>query len=240
MNLLNGLRLHCAFMGKGCSTIWRLDAYLTHRSACEFNPDIPRPCAGDCGAKLGRSEGESHNCIGWLKKQSRKEDWEGDSRVLMSNKTKVKELDSIIRRLQQKLESSKSRVTELESIIQALQREGLKMEPRTPSRNDVHTELKFEELKLPYPLRGHSAVYDGQDSIYIIGTDQGKVLRFSLGTGLVEEYGDFVTITNGGAALSTDGEILYFGGQDGSRRQNRNVYSSSVATKYYRIVCQTE
>ena len=80
-------------------------------------------------------------------------------------------------------------------------------------------ELIRTRSRLPTPTHSHSTLYDGDDTIYVIGgkTDnsggfQDKVIRYSLESGTVEVVGTFVNISSGSAVLA-DGDILYFGGQ---------------------------
>lgn len=82
----------------------------------------------------------------------------------------------------------------------------------------------------------HSAVYDGLDSIYVVGgfngNYQNRVLKYSLRLGSVDVVGIFVTIGLGIALLNSD-EILYLGGRGDEYKPSAAIYRYSTDTNNF-------
>ena len=73
------------------------------------------------------------------------------------------------------------------------------------------------ESRLPVPLYGHSAVYDGEDSIYLIGgwngAYNGEVYKYSINTAEVESVGTFPGKLFGSTAFYNN-DTYYLGGNN--------------------------
>jgi len=90
--------------------------------------------------------------------------------------------------------------------------------------------------RLPQPLTKHSAVYDGQDTIYIIGGyNEDRVTRFSVADGTVEVISTFLKVHSGAAVM--DGEdIVYFGGYiSGKARSSSGIYRFSTVHRNFTL-----
>src|ERR1700745_502781 len=79
-------------------------------------------------------------------------------------------------------------------------------------------DLIFTGHRLPVGMEGASALYDGDDSIYIVAGWAGfsqpahdQVIKYSLSSGVAENIGQFVNDRHGSALLTAAGDILYFG-----------------------------
>jgi hypothetical protein len=101
--------------------------------------------------------------------------------------------------------------------------------------------ITLAEATLPIPLRSHEAVYDGADSIYILGglangSLHGSVYKYSLATDTISVHGIFVRVAYGAAAIDmTTQSILYFGGQTTSGR-TASIRKYSIVQKTNSVV----
>jgi len=101
-------------------------------------------------------------------------------------------------------------------------------------------ELVVTTSRLPVSLHSPSAVYDGQDTIYILGGTAGsdrpdKVLKYTLASGTIEEVGTFLNITYGTAFLNGE-DITYLGGYLAHQGPIANVYKYSLRTLAHSVV----
>ncbi len=94
------------------------------------------------------------------------------------------------------------------------------------------------------PIYGHSAVYDGHDSIYVMGgwngsTYQSQVIRYSIETGRLDPVGEFLPKAFGVAAWAGDDHIYYFGGSSSSDSgADAGIHRYSVSTSIHEQVGQ--
>jgi len=102
-------------------------------------------------------------------------------------------------------------------------------------------EFVVTDSRLPSPLERQSAVYDGDDTIYLIGgynrLHQDAVLKYTLSSGAVERVGTFVKISAGGAFLY-NGQIVYVGGKEHLEGYSADVYSYNTQTNSFAVVSQ--
>ena len=89
----------------------------------------------------------------------------------------------------------------------------------------------FTNSRLPRLSSYHAAVYDGEDSIYIICGWNGEtvfdsVMKYSLISGSVETIGTFIPRIHGGAVLQGK-DILYLGGFDGLTNEGGKIGRAS-------------
>jgi len=100
-------------------------------------------------------------------------------------------------------------------------------------------EFVVTNSRLPTPTELHSVVYDGDDTIYIIGgyelLKQDAVLKFTLSSGAVERVGTFARISAGGAFWH-DGRIFYAGGSIHLESFTDNVYNYDPRFNNYTVV----
>ena len=95
---------------------------------------------------------------------------------------------------------------------------------------------------LPVALHHHAAVYDGVDSIFLLGGYSGdgayldSVIKYSLADESVQVVGTFLPLASG-VSLLHEGNIFYVGGYDG-RNSSAAVYRYSISTDNYSLVHQ--
>src|SRR5665811_555736 len=111
----------------------------------------------------------------------------------------------------------------------------------------IGQELNAEVVKtrLPDKMIRTASIYDGNDSIYIIGgyrpisgVTSEEILKFSITDETITQEASLpLQIQRGSAVLDNQGEnIYYFGGIDGTYSSKADIYKFNLATKSTTLV----
>jgi len=93
------------------------------------------------------------------------------------------------------------------------------------------------DARLPIKLNDHTAVYDGDDSIYIFGgregsTDSLGIYKYSISSDSITSAGTLPTTSNrGGGVMGSEGNIILTLG--GRTEQHKDVYSYNTKTENF-------